>query len=40
MAAILAIMIDFIPILYALVAFRPGEGITPETTSNDYDVLG
>jgi len=39
MATILSIMVDFIPILYALVAFRPGEGMTPTRASDDYDIL-
>ena len=39
MALILSIMVDLVPILYALVAFRAGEGMTPERADDDYDVL-
>ncbi|MDE0698380.1 MAG: hypothetical protein OXH76_21385, partial [Boseongicola sp.] len=39
MALILSILVDFVPVLYALVAFRAGEGIMPEPADDDCDVL-
>lgn len=40
MAFVLSIVVDFVPILYALVAFRPGEGtFTPDLSKDDFDVL-
>ncbi len=40
MALILSIVVDFVPILFALVAFRPGEGgITPDMSEGEFDVL-
>jgi hypothetical protein len=39
MAFILSIMVDFVPIFFALVAFRFGEGFTPDTADDDFDVL-
>jgi hypothetical protein len=40
MAIILSLVVDFIPILFAMVAFRPGEGITPDAADDDFDILG
>ncbi len=39
MAFILSLVVDFIPILFALVAFRPGESITPDFEEDDFDIL-
>lgn len=38
MAAILSIVVDFVPILFAFVAFRPGE-FNPDPSEDDYDLL-
>lgn len=39
MALILSIVLDFIPIIFALVAFRPGESFTADAGNDDFDVL-
>lgn len=39
MALILSIVVDFVPILYALVAFRAGEGISSYSKDDEIDVL-
>lgn len=39
MALILSLVVDFIPILFALVAFRQGESITPDGYDDDFDIL-
>ncbi|WP_147127187.1 hypothetical protein [Shimia ponticola] len=40
MAAILSIVVDFVPILYAFVAFRPGEGgVLPEEGPGTFDEI-
>ena len=40
MALVLSIIVDFIPIIYALVAFRAGESVMPaRDKDDDYDIL-
>ncbi|MGI3212641.1 hypothetical protein ACROSR_16190 [Roseovarius tibetensis] len=39
MAFILSITVDFVPILFALVAFRPGDSITMDMSDDEPDIL-
>ena len=39
MAFILSLVVDFIPILFALVAFRPGESISIDMSDDEFDIL-